>query len=376
MTQHDRRGVNPFITGSPIEEEALYCPRKEDAELRDKLLSSTNNLYIAEERRIGKTSLVRMTIKRSKAFTGFYVDLSNSPTFRSLINQMMSLDRALSLTATQREKFSHLREDFKRAKERDEDELKHFLLQTLTAMKDTRTTNKQPVLILDEFQEISEIGEKHLRDTLRNFLQGMKDLRVIFLGSVRSDMEKLFATQGELFYGAAERFHLSLIPINDFYKFITTQLLRSSWQLDKQIFSELYRSVYGITEDVQRVLAEMFDQARIKRVTHLDNTLHDYAIQKLINDRSKSFDRDFSELSAQQKKVLIIIATQENVPVDKIIKFSSTLERTQFVQETLVALVNKKLISEYSAKGMYQFYDPFFKLWLRQKFANITKSDL
>lgn len=359
--------INPFIIGSPIIDNKFYCPRKEDSLLKNKLETGTNNIYIAEERRIGKTSLIKKTVAQSKHLLGFYIDISISSNLSELIRQMLTIDNSISLSPLQREKISQLKTNFLMSPVRSEQDLKEFLGQALKAMTETRTKEKSPVLILDEFQEINKFGDIKVKNILRSSIQIFSDLRVIFTGSIRNSMEALFENRTEIFYNSAQRFLLGLIPEADFYEFANAKLGIYGWKIKKNTFSKIYKITYGITEDVQRVLAKMFDQSRIGNVKVLDDELLETTIRQILNEYSNMFEKDFESLTNTQKTVVGIISKHDNIPLYKVIDFSLTIRRTQFIKETLNDLVKKGIISEYNSRGVYKFYNPFFKTWIAEK---------
>lgn len=194
---------------------------------------------------------------------------------------------------------------------------------------------------------------------------------VVFLGrntgSIRNAMETLFKDKNKPFYNQAEKFSLSLIPKEEFYAFASSKLAVYEWHLNQDTFFELYQLVYGVTEDVQRVLSRMFDQCRMTGTRNLSQEVFEHVVNKILSDDSTSFERQFESLTKNQKKVLSVISKHKNVPMNKVITFANSIKKTQFVKETLETLTNIGIISEFNTKGYYRFYDPFFKLWIHRK---------
>ncbi|MGK5087318.1 hypothetical protein WDW86_07145 [Bdellovibrionota bacterium FG-2] len=358
---------NPFIIGYQDMANEDFCPRDEGNEFVTRLKTSSNNLYISEQRRIGKTAFVVNTVRNSD-FIGVRINVNKCSSILDLVKHLIYLDETYSMSTPQKGKFLELGRRFQESNQEDPTVIDHYLGYALNQIQKTKTANKSPVLILDEFQNIKRFKDPEADKKLREHIIKLWDLRVVFVGSIRNEMNELFTTEGKWFYKQAIHFSLDVIPEDQFFNFVGHRLKKMKMSIPRDVFSSLYAEVRGLTEDVQLILSEMFLLAILHGERVFSRQLYDETINKMVAKEHSYFSDLIADLTPIQNEVLEVISLAPSTMPDKILKSSPLLTRQVHVTDALKSFVKKKILTVYPSDGSYRFHNPLMRIWLERHF--------
>lgn len=360
------KNINPFYIGKRIDKTGLYCPRTEDALLTQKLIGSSNSLFISEERRIGKSSLITNVLGNSKELIGFYIDLSASLSLDSFCKSIIDPDETFSLNSKQKLKFANLKQIFL-SKTQNKQELIDLIGRAIDIMDQCKTSNKSPVLVLDEFQFIDKFDDKNLSLmwAIRNKVQAVSDLRLVFIGSIRNKMNDIFTNRDSPLFNQATKFAVDLIPTDDYYSHANQLLSKSNREIEKDTFKIIYQECDGITEDIQKLLSETYDLVIETGAVKIDNSILEMALERIIKDSHNDFETIVHLLSPRRLNVLLNLARKPHATLKQLLS-STGVDAVRTIELDLAHMKDTRIL--YLSDNKYKFYNNFLKIWLMRKF--------
>ncbi|MGK5083839.1 hypothetical protein WDW37_11100 [Bdellovibrionota bacterium FG-1] len=368
---------NPFIFATAIDTKEDYCPRPEDRAFRLALEQGAKRFYLSEERRLGKTSFIKMAILESKNLLGFYHDLGPVTSFSGLLQLMVTLDKAIAVPPILQQRISDLRQNLLRIEPKTEEEKHEFLGEIINTLAVCKTSKKKPVLILDEFQNIKNFDES-VRKSLRDHLQHAPQLTVIYCGSDRTKLDSLFNDSHEVFWKQADKFKLNPIPEETFFKFIQERLHKRKRPLQRETFSFIYQFCLGNSGDIQHLMSRLFERTRTSEGHDITLLMTHHEIERKTDELASEFALKYDHLTQDQKGVLNSIAKARKKLTSKMMTTSFNQEndkqrRTEFLEKTIGLLIKKDIIAEFHSNGDIKFCSPYFRTWLR-KFLGVMDS--
>lgn len=221
--------------------------------------------------------------------------------------------------------------------------------------------NVQACIVLDEFQEITELAEaKKIEGILRSHIQFQKGISYFYVGSRRRILQDMFHNKSRPFYKSAYTYVLKEIAIGDFVPFIERRFGKSGKQCSAEVAAGIYGKVRGYPYYVQKLASLAWD-ATEKMCT---KAVAAEAFRTLLMVEAIDFEGLWSGLTMMQKSVLKAIAHEPaSAPYAR-----EYLERHQLsvggVQKSLKFLLSRDLI-EREQGGAYRLTDPIFSAWLK-----------
>ena len=359
---------NPFKFGTVVEE-PYFTNRIEEIRFVKSVLCSANNLVLISPRRYGKTSLIFKVLTELKR-PFIMLDLQIIISADDLAGQLLKkLFRIYPF-----EKVKHYLKGFKVIPSININPVTNEIdvsftpsSTTLNSITDvlgligdiTKPKNK-PVIVFDEFQEITRIS-KDLDKRLRSLMQFHKNVNYVFLGSQESLIREIFEKKKSPFYHFGQLMNLERIPYAEFENYLVSGLksvTKNPVIVSKEILEvtkchPYYTQMLAFT--VWELLAEKKDGS---------NTVSD-AVDYIIRVHDVDYERLWRTLNRTEMKILISLVKSKNSPMSNLFISESGVGAMSTVFSGLKNLVKKGFLVRMGDD--YAFDDVFFGLWILLK---------
>ena len=349
---------NPFKFGSVVDDD-FFTDRKYELSYICGIMDSENHLILISPRRYGKSSLV---LKSMKQIGRPYIMLN----LQSITDTNDFATRILKTVFKiyPKEKLKHLIANF------------HFVptvtsdLQTgnievsfnpstnsnvmledaIMLLEKVSSANKKLIVILDEFQEINNIG-KGLDKKLRAIMQLQKNINYIFLGSQESMMEQIFERKKSAFYHFGQMMRLNKIQQVDFEEYLSERLSTLKNIEYKELVSEIIKITKCHPYYTQQLAFQIWDLAYREGIT---KNLIDESISRILLLHDFDYERIWINFNKTDKKILQMVCSDEN-----------PLSNRQLPTSTTFSALKRLMNNGYIIKDeKYEIEDPFFRRWI------------
>jgi len=368
----------PFMYGTVVTKD-YFCGREEVIQRINELLLSSQNIVLHGERRIGKSSLVVEVLRRQKVLTGIYVDLMEVKSEEDLYQRLARGVLSAKYKKSMFELLSKTLTNFKPQIGIDPiTQLPTLSIDSKTKIEDNsidaifnslvEINKKQRVVVfIDEFQDILKLKEyRLLLAKLRSKIQYVSDISFVYAGSIRSQMELIFADIDSPFFKSAIPITLGPVEHDLLVQFIKTRFKIGKRNISEEIIEKIFTITDMITGDIQQ-----FCEAVWSTSSHGDTITNDSfhkAVELIFSHENAVYERIFGELTAFQLKVLKSVAQHGG----REIYSNDFFEKTGFTNASSVRRGIEKLIKVkilFINKKEYKFANPFFRLWLLRNYT-------
>jgi len=348
--------------------EAFINREKERTYLINRIKSNKHTIIIAP-RRYGKTSLV---IKVSEEMKTPYCSIDLLAAFSEEYVRDQLLDKVGRLVFDIMPKLKKAKEKLISIFKRMNPEISLGVLgQRLTlslttnAIKDitelllkldetAKHFNKQAIIFIDEFQQISKLKNYHsIEAAIRHAVERSERIVYVFSGSNRNLLQQMFGEQGRPLYRLCQSISLDRIS-KDIYREHLQQLSKRQW--GKNMSMEVMEHIFNNTElhpFYMNVLCQiLWNENHIPSAETIDMKWHDY-----VKTQRNMISHDLMELSTNQRKVIVALAKCSVKEVQSS-EFTSSLKiSASSTQQAIDVLTRKDLVYQNQA-GFYQVLDP------------------
>ncbi|OQA01621.1 MAG: Archaeal ATPase [Bacteroidetes bacterium ADurb.Bin408] len=368
---------NPFLLTGYIGEK-YFCNRENEIEILEEHFDNERNVVLFSWRRLGKTALLKhfqnILQKKQKDTQSIYIDLLGATDMLSAIKQIsqavyekfgrvskkdnLSFQKLLGMLGMEMS-FDPISGNPKIGMglrtvipaEKSLNEIGLFL----------RGMNKNILVILDEFQQVTQFPEKNGEAVFRGWVQSFPEIRFVFSGSHRQMMQSMFTSKSRPFYRSAQLLQLEPIPLNEYRNFIKKHFKEGKKTIDDAVIDEIYNWSRQQTYCVQllcNMLYGRFDKIELK---HLPNVYID-----LIAQESAFFSAYTKLLTRMQWLVLKAVAMEEPLinPYAKEFISRHNLGAASTVNTSLKKLINSEIVVEDNSK--YYVHDVALARWLQR----------
>jgi len=372
---------NPFEYGGIVSGKA-FCNRKR--EIADLLRSAENNekLLIFSERRMGKTSLVQVTLEKlaKKQYVTAYIDLWPTDgeasfittTAKSIIESMSTTTEKLLSTA--KKFFSRLVPNLTV----DDDGKpmivfgvnKHIgakpaLEEVLNApAKIAAKSRRKVVVVFDEFQQILEYGSDSVERRLRSIIQKHANVSYFFLGSRKHLLQKLFLDKSRPLYRMAGHYPLRIIEEKYWLPFIRKRFLDAEKRITDEQISSVCRLTQGHPFYTQHLCHALWELCEVDN--EVSGDLIEAAVQLLLDRENYAYSTLWETITLNQRRFLIGLAeaTIEVKPFGSDFIQRYQLRSASNVQRSAESLLERDVID--FDNGSYIVADRFFRIWIQR----------
>ena len=375
--------ANPFFTGISIPDE-YFCDRKIETEDILKRIENGKNIVLKSPRRIGKTCLIMHVFEQEevkKKYNTLFVDVNGTRDMDGFVAEFKNafLDAPF---ARSKRGIKDLAELFQRMYVQvnlsPAGQLDGFRLGlspaqgasfTLSEMfKFLEHTRKPNILVFDEFQKI-KVYPEDAAAILRTHVQKLNNTKIIFSGSSRHLLHRMFEYADEPFYRSASSMDLDLISLETYKEFCKDLFSRYKKEIADEAVDLTYHLFSGNTYDMQEVMRETFqDLSKGKKAERADVVR---AVQILLDQRNEEFRDRLDKLdNLKARRVLFAIAEEgiaTGLTSTAVIK-RYNLDNASSVQNAIKLLSDDKTnFIKKIGKASYCLQDRFFELWTARR---------
>jgi hypothetical protein len=212
------------------------------------------------------------------------------------------------------------------------------------------------VVILDEFQEISDLDGVAILKSMRSRFQHHKNAVYIFSGSKRHVLGEIFHETEGAFYKFARPMEIGPIPKAEFEGFLMDKFAGSGGKLGQAAAKRILDVSRGYPYYVQQVAHELFD---ISRTPSSENDVES-AIRTAVEHQAPAFMAIWDTIkSPLHRKYLLAIAAEPRATHG-----TEFIERHRLRSRSHLQRIEKQL----EARGVIErggIIDPLFVLWLK-----------
>jgi len=366
---------NPFLLTGFYDRE-YFCDREQEIKTLSEHFDNERNVVLYSWRRMGKTALIKyfMTILETEKKTEtVYVDLLGTRDMEAAI-------RRITLAVYDRfgKTSSGLSATFQKLLGKTGVEMSfdpiygtpifsigfsnrggiEKTLESIGAFLDNR--NKQVLIALDEFQQITGYSGEDGEAVFRSWMQSFPGLRFIFSGSHRKMMVSMFSEKNRPFYRSTQL--LQLDPINKvhYQEFILSHFKTNGKTIDQTSIGAIFAWSRMQTYCIQLVCNKLYGQ--------YGNIIPEdlRQVYKEILDQESLLFAGFSKLlTNMQWKVMLAIAKEEPLvnPLSKDFVNNHKLGAVSSVSTALTRLQKNELVIE--EEGSYYVHDVLLARWLQ-----------
>lgn len=371
--------INPFIT-TGYAGAAYFCDREQETADLTRMLVNGNNVALISPRRYGKTNLIRHCFAQPDIADNYYtfiIDIYSTKSVADLVYRLglSILETLKPLGRKTWEKFVAVLASVRQGIGYDSFGNPSWMMSIGDIATPTTTleeiffylehADKPCIVAIDEFQQITQYGDKLIEATLRTHVQYCTNTHFIFSGSQRHLMGQMFTSPARPFYQSVAIYNLPLLPEDKYVEFCVRLFEERGKHVLPEVPHALYERFEGVTYYMQRVMNELFARTSPEE-TCTEEQIKD-AIQYIILTSATTYEDLMYQLPEKQTLVLQAIAKDgkaQNLTSGKFIKRHGLLSASS-VKSAVPALLDKGLIT--SEKGVYQVYDKFLELWLQRR---------
>lgn len=299
-----------------------FCNREEERDLLKRYILGGRHVVIMAPRRYGKTSLINQAlIELGIIHTIIELTIATSnKDIESIILKHVSqllysilpkankaklnilklfswLSPELTLTAAGQKLIFNFKRENKDASE-------NIALVLKQLDKAALKVKKRVAIVMDEFQQLSEIGDTSIEAAIRHAMQYSTQVSYVFLGSNRHMLLDMFNNKNRPFYNACEMITLERISEEAYTKFIQAAA-EKKWS--KKIFEPILKHIYKISERhpsyINRICGYFWLIDKMPTVASIDKFWDGF-----IAARKSEFTSELITLSGHQKKMLVYLA--------------------------------------------------------------------
>ena len=372
---------NPFQYGGVVGKDA-FCNRKQELADLTRAIENGERLFLYSERRMGKTSLIRLVLSKlaKKRFVAAYVDLwptdgvesfaaatakAVTETIATSADKMLQAAKSFfgSLSpAITTDSGGSPRMTFEVTRRRA---MGPTLDEVLSAPEKIAQRRRcRAVVVFDEFQRILEYENDLAERTLRSVIQNQQGVAYIFLGSRKHLIQKMFLDQSRPLYRSGAHYPLETIETRHWIPFIRRRFLKS----DKVISDELIHSVCQLTgghpfytQHLCHVLWELCESRE-----EITSEILSKAINMLLDRESYAYSALWESFGLNQRRFLSGLAV---APAGVRAFGADFIQRNRLrspstAQRVVKSLLELDIIDR--DNGSFVISDRFFRLWIQQ----------
>ncbi len=368
--------MTPFKYGMIVDGEN-YCPRPELARQFSKLVAAGLNVVIQGERRMGKTSFVRETIKSLRDMELVYIDLYCVKTVeefcRRAVAAVTALERSAGFLRRTAQLLTRLRPVLTMDPETGVPQLTVEVrpdegiasLEDVMDMISAHAAKRKLCIVFDEFQDVLELDDPDiLLARLRAKIQFQNKTPHVFLGSVRNRMHEIFDSPKSPFFKSATSFSVGAIAADDFKRFLSDRFKVSRRKISEAALDRILKIADGISGDVQELCETVWLATNDGDIIGDDQI--DAGLRLVFAREEKAFGPTLSRLTPTQAAVLKGLALDSNLkPFSGDFLARNGIRNVGTVTRALSRLSKDDIIYEYAAS--WRFTNPFFREWLKSR---------
>ena len=159
---------------------------------------------------------------------------------------------------------------------------------------------------------------------------------------------------------------LESIPLEEYIRFACMHFKRAGKEMEESAVTTVYQQFEGVTWYIQNVLNTLYDMTPEHGVCKVEMVSE--AIRQIIDSFRYTYSEILFRLPEKQKELLIAITKEgkaKAITSGAFIK-KYRLASASSVQAALKGLLEKDFVTQ--EKGVYQIYDRFLGIWLKENY--------
>src|ERR671934_1810662 len=373
--------TNPFRFGALALDEAFTDRVQEVRQLRADIING-QDVVIVGRRRFGKSSLVlRVTQEvRARRVLIAYCDLSTTPTkerFAEKLAKAIHDDVASPLFRARERTLSVFRElrvtpritidphegsvsfgfDVGHAPA-DVDATLESLLALPGRLGAER--KRKVALVLDEFQEVTEIGRNYPR-LMRAVFQAQPEVAHVYLGSKRHLMRRIFSDRNEPFWRSAKQMELGPIPGGEFAAYIRSRFEETARAIAEEALAAILELTGGHPYATQQLSYFVWEETAARGVAAAE-TVH-RGVDRLLESEDNHFTLVWEDSNRTERLMLLALAAGPARVFSVDFRREYRLPAATNVQKAITRLTSRELAKRLE-RGTYAISEPFLAQWL------------
>lgn len=366
--------INPFVFGRVVTGEN-FCPRREEESALRSHMASGRNTLILGPRRVGKSSLVFQACSRRPAPRLIYAQLW---AVKSLEDFACRLVRGISSSASKQSWFHRaggLLASLRPKVEFDPQTGVPSLTiasGSVTSPRDIHTvfdaleslsSGGRLVVALDEFQDLAMLPDSDaLMGEIRGRIQRQPGVTYLFAGSVRHRLEELFTAPSSPFFKAVEVLEVGGLDDTLFSDYLRKRFESGRRRVDGPLLASVLDAADRIPSDVQQLCSSLWEVTGERQALATPDLAA--ALARLIAGRRGTYESIVHPLTDIQMRVLRTVAKRGGqTPQSRDFLEVSGVRLPASVKRALQRLRTLEIL--YDDRGIYRFFDPFFRAWLQ-----------
>jgi uncharacterized protein len=373
--------TNPFRFGALALDEAFTDRQDELHRLRSDIVNG-QDIVIVGRRRFGKSSLVlRVTEEvRARRVLVAYCDLSTTPTKERFAEKLAKAihDDVASPLFRARERtlaiFRGLRVT-PRITIDPHDGSVSFGFDVGHAPADVDATlesllalpgrlgaerKRKVALVLDEFQEVTEIGRNYPR-LMRAVFQTQPEVAHVYLGSKRHLMRRIFSDRNEPFWRSAKPMELGPIPTDQFAHYIRERFAATERSIADEAVAGILDLTGGHPYATQQLSYFVWEEIAEGAVAGTDDVAR--GLDRLLESEHNHFSLVWEDSNRTERLMLLALAGGPARVFSADFRRAHRLPAATNVQKALTRLTSRELVTRLS-RGTYGIGEPFLAEWL------------
>ncbi|TMD41559.1 MAG: hypothetical protein E6I88_07220 [Chloroflexi bacterium] len=376
---------NPFRFGRIVSGDA-FTDREADILVLQRELRDGQNVLIEAPRRFGKTSLI-LEVRRRLQADGVpvaYLDCMLVPSRARLADRLASAYFDAFRTPTQRaeewvvqhlkavrirptlsiDDHGHTQVSFEAASagSTNLDALLEQLFQEPELIAKTGK-KKRLVVILDEFQDLMELGPGLLRQ-LRAVIQHQQHVSYAFLGSRQGLLRKAVHDRGAPLLKMARPYPLGPLPKDEFTHFLQTRFKASGRPLPRPAIDALIDFTGGHPNDTQEAAHFLWEVALLPLPP---DALVRTAIDRMLDAEAAQMTVLWHDSAPAQRSLLVALVEWGGRNIySEDFRRHANLGAATTVQRAVQTLIERELV-DLDANGVYRIKERFFEEWIRRR---------
>ncbi len=366
---------NPFITYG-YESADYFCDRKRETQELTTMLTNGNHVALISPRRMGKTGLIHHCFARKEIQEQYYtflIDIYATKNLQDMVYRMghgivnrlkprgqsavdgflrfvTSLRTGISFDGQGNASWNLSIGDIKSPS---------FTLEEI--FNYMKAADRRCIVAIDEFQAIADYPERNVEELMRTYVQDCRNAVFVFSGSQKSMMSEMFSSPARPFYQSVSLMFLKAVALPEYEMFAKQHFEKAGKTIADGVVSAIYERFDGTTWYLQKVLNQLF-------ATNDDVAAGDEekAVRQIVGQNEDAYKDLLYQLTARQRDLLVAVSREgkaRQITGAPFVK-RHNLSSASSVQKSAQALMERQLLTH--NQGVYEVYDKFMALWLRE----------
>jgi uncharacterized protein len=369
---------NPFRTAEHVIG-PFFTDRADEVGVVVRAMTDRGRLLVYGPRRMGKSSILAVSAERVRA-TGGVVVHADLATSASLVEVAERLLAAVSRVGPWRDRLVEWARSLGpvvtlgfdegglprltvglEARPRAGEGERLLLERVLDRMEAVAARESSPVvLVLDEFQRLSELGGEAAEWLVRNRMQENRATSYVCAGSKEGLIREMLQPK-RAFYAFFEQLHVGPMDAGHLARWIEERLAGAGVRA-RGVGSALVERVGPRTQDVVQAGRTLWFQAAL--VGRADEAAVEAAIAEVVRNDDTGMRRTWEDLTALQQRLLRAVAAGATELHGQEARQRFELGPSSSVTTALDALTGRSILAREAGGVVYE--NPFFREWVRR----------